>query len=183
MTEPEKSVQRQSTTSSFDKLLRIAPGPLLFILILAFADPDPANPAVKRTLAVAVLMAYFWLTDAIPMSATALLPVVLLPFLGVMESRAIAPLYINDIIFLFIGGFLLAMAMEKWQLHRRIALRIILSVGESPARLLFGFMAGSWLLSGWVSNTATTLMMVPIVMALAVKFEESGGDTARKFTV
>ena len=93
---------------------------------------------------MAVLMAFYWLTEAIPMSATALLPVVLLPFLGVMESRAIAPLYINDIIFLFIGGFLLATAMETWNLHRRIALRIILTLGRSPAWLLFGFMAASW---------------------------------------
>lgn len=175
-------VEAQTGISRARKIT-IAVGPLLFVVVLTFFRPDPENPAVGRTLAVAVLMAYYWLTDAIPMSATALLPIVLLPFLGVMESGKIAPLYINDIIFLFIGGFLIATAMEKWNLHRRIALRIIFSVGKSPAWLLFGFMAASWLLSGWVSNTATTLMMVPIVMALAAKFEESGGASARAFTV
>ncbi len=172
--------QANATTA---KRVTIALGPVLFLVILIAVRPDPENPAVGRTLAVAVLMAYYWITEAIPMAATALLPIVLLPFLGVMESGNIAPLYINDIIFLFIGGFLIAMAMEKWNLHRRIAMRIILSLGRSPAWLLFGFMGASWLLSGWVSNTATTLMMVPIVMALAGKFEESGGEAAKGLTV
>jgi sodium-dependent dicarboxylate transporter 2/3/5 len=161
----------------------IVAGPVLFLAVLLGPELDPARPAVGRTAAVAVLMAFYWLTDAIPLAATALLPVVLFPFLGVLEANETASFYVNDVIFLFIGGFLLAGAMERWQLHRRIALRIILAVGRDPSRLLLGFMAASWFLSGWISNTATALMMVPIVMALAVEFERKGGASARAFTV
>jgi sodium-dependent dicarboxylate transporter 2/3/5 len=162
----------------------IAAGPALFFVFLAFVDPVPDNPAVGRTLALAVWMALYWLTDAVPIAATALLPIVLLPFLGVMKAGEVAPLYINNVIFLFLGGFLIAGAMERWELHRRIALRVILTVGASPARLLFGFMLGIWFLSQWLSNTAATLMMVPIVMAIAARFEHAGAkEDAAALTV
>jgi sodium-dependent dicarboxylate transporter 2/3/5 len=165
------------------KRVLMGAGAVLFFVFWVFVHPDPGNPLVGKALAVAVLMAFYWLTEAVPMAVTALIPVVAFPFLGVLTGREVAPLYINNIIFLFIGGFLLAISMERWNLHRRIALRILLAVGRNPTWLLFGFMAASWVLSGWVSNTATTLMMVPIVMALAAKFEEKGGPHATALTV
>jgi len=158
-------------------------GPVLFVVFLLGVHPVADQPAVGRTLAVAVWMAFYWITEAIPIAATALIPLVLFPFLGVMKAGQVAPLYINNVIFLFVGGFLIAGAMERWDLHRRTALRIILSVGRSPSRLLLGFMLGIWILSQWISNTAATLMMVPIVMALAVKFEEKAGESSRPLTV
>jgi len=167
----------------FSRNLIVVIGAALFVGLLLGYDPVPGKPVVGRTLAVAVLMAFYWLTDALPMAATALIPVVAFPLMGVLNASEVAPLYINNILFLFIGGFLLATGMERWDLHRRIALRIIISAGNSPALLLFGFMFGSWVLSGWVSNTATTLMMTPIVMALAVKFEEKGGEAAMSLTI
>jgi sodium-dependent dicarboxylate transporter 2/3/5 len=107
----------------------------------------------------------------------------LFPILGVMKGNEVAPLYLNNILFLFMGGFMLALAMEKWNLHRRIALKVILSIGSSPSRMLLGFMLGGWLLSMWISNTATTMMMVPIVMALLVRLRENAGESFKKLEI
>jgi len=156
---------------------------IVFILIMWVLPIEPERPAVKRTLAVAVLMALLWITEAIPLAVTALFPIALFPVLGVMKGSEVAPVYLNNILFLFMGGFMMALAMEKWGLHRRIALKVILSIGHSPSRMLLGFMAGSWLLSMWISNTATTMMMVPIVMALLVRLRETAGESFRKLEV
>jgi sodium-dependent dicarboxylate transporter 2/3/5 len=121
---------------------------------------------------VAVWMAVWWITEAVPLGITALLPVVLFPLLGLMAGKAVAPLYFNSIIFLFLGGFMVALAMERWDLHKRIALRIILLIGGGPWRLVLGFMAASAFLSMWISNTATTMMMIPIAMAVIAKVGE-----------
>jgi sodium-dependent dicarboxylate transporter 2/3/5 len=149
-------------------------GPLCAIALLLFFDLAPDNPMVTRTAAVALLMAVWWITEAIPIPATALLPVALFPLMGIMTGKQVAAAYFNDIIFLFVGGFIMALAMERWHLHRRIALRIITAIGAGPRRLLLGFMAATGFLSMWISNTATTMMMVPIAMAIIVKLKESG---------
>lgn len=148
-------------------------GILLFLFILLAIDIDPRNPETTRMAAVAVLMGAWWLTDAIPLSVTALLPLVLFPVLGIMPGKRTAPLYVNSTIFLFIGGFLIAIAMEKWNLHRRIALRIILWLGRSRQALVLGFMTATAFLSMWISNTATTMMMVPIGIAIIGRIEEA----------
>lgn len=139
-------------------------------------DPQPA-----RTLAVGALMAFYWITEAIPLAATALLPVVLFPVLGIMGGKEVAPLYFNHIILLFIGGFVVALAMERWNLHRRIAFRVILTLGSGRTLLVLGFMAATWFLSMWISNTATVMMMIPIAMALMTKLEETGTPAVRRF--
>jgi sodium-dependent dicarboxylate transporter 2/3/5 len=160
--------------------LALAVGPLLFFSFHFFVDPVPGQPAVARTLAVAVVMAYYWLTEALPMAVTALIPVVMIPLLGVMSAADIASEYMNDLIFLFLGGFLLAVAMQDWGLHRRVALRILLWIGGGPARLLLGVMVATWSISWWVNNTATALMMLPIVLSLATQLEERSGEDARR---
>ena len=149
--------------------------PLAALAILLFADLSPGNPAVTRMAAVALLMAGWWITEAIPIPATALLPVALFPILGILDGRDTAAYYFNDTIFLFIGGFIFALAMQRWELHRRIALRIILTVGTGPRRLMFGFMLSTWFLSMWISNTATTMMMVPMAIAVVLQFREHFG--------
>ncbi len=147
-------------------------------------DLVPGNPLVTRMAAVAVLMAGWWITEAIPIPATALLPVALLPLLGIMRGRDVAALYFNHIIFLFIGGFIFALAMQKWNLHRRIALRIILLLGTGPRRMILGFMVATWFLSMWISNTATTMMMVPMAMAIILQFRESfGAERVSRYAV
>jgi len=155
-------------------------GPVAAVVLLVFT-PEPSHPEVARTAAVAVLMAIWWITEAIPIPATALLPVALLPLLGVTSGTKVAAAYFNHIIFLFIGGFLMALAMQRWDLHRRIALRIILLVGSSPRRLLLGFMTASAFLSMWISNTATTMMMVPIALAIIFRLKETAGGSLGRF--
>jgi sodium-dependent dicarboxylate transporter 2/3/5 len=147
-------------------------GIILFLVILLFTDLKPGHPEVTRTLAVALLMATWWVTEAIPLAVTALVPLILFPMLGILDGRETSTAYINHIIFIFIGGFIMALAMEKWRLHKRIALKILMLVGVSPGRILFGFMFATLFLSMWISNTATTMMMIPIVMSIISSMEE-----------
>ncbi len=149
--------------------------PLISLLIIIFTDLDPGNRNVTYTFAIAFLMAAWWITEAIPLAATALLPVALFPLFGVVDGKTISAMYFNHLIFLFIGGFLMAFAMERWNLHRRIALRILILFGISPGRILLGFMLATSFLSMWMSNTATAMMMVPIALSIIMKLEESLG--------
>jgi len=158
--------------------------PVISLLIIIFADLDPGNRNVTTTFAIAFLMAAWWITEAIPLAVTALIPVVLFPLLGVVDGKTISALYFNHVIFLFIGGFLMAFAMERWNLHRRIALRILILFGISPGRILMGFMLATAFLSMWMSNTATAMMMVPIAFSIILKLEESlGKEKVSKYSI
>jgi len=171
-------------TGNLKQRIGLILGPLLAAALLLFADLKPGQPEVTRTAAVAMLMAVWWITEAIPIPATALLPVILFPLLGVMKGKAVAGIYFNNIIFLFIGGFIVALAMEKWGLHRRIALRIILLIGASPRRILLGFMAATFFLSMWISNTATAMMMMPMALAIIIKVKERfPGEATHRFAL
>lgn len=159
-------------------------GPALFLWITIFIDLEPGKPAVTYTLAIAILMAIWWITEIVPLAITALLPVVLFPLFGVMNGRDVSSAYFNHVIFLFIGGFIVALAMQKWDLHKRIAIRILLVTGSSPARILLGFMLATSFLSMWISNTATAMMMVPILLSISSKLEEFiEKKEASKYTV
>ncbi|WP_372934699.1 SLC13 family permease [Mariniphaga sediminis] len=149
--------------------------PVISLLIILFTDLDPGNRKVTYTFAIAVLMATWWITEAIPLAATALIPVALFPLFGVVDGKTVSAMYFNHLIFLFIGGFLMAFAMERWNLHRRIALRILILFGISPGRILLGFMLATAFLSMWMSNTATAMMMVPIALSIILKLEENLG--------
>jgi sodium-dependent dicarboxylate transporter 2/3/5 len=130
----------------------------------------------RSTLAVAVLMAAWWMTVAIPIPATSLLPLALFPVLGVLPSGTTAANYANNITFLFMGGFILALGVERWGLHRRIALHVVRTLGTHPSRMVLGFMVATAFLSMWISNTATTLMMLPIALAVIGAVREMSGD-------
>ena len=157
-------------------------GPVLSLAICVFADFDPGRPEVTLTASVAFLMAFWWITEAVPLAVTALLPMALFPLLGIMDGRQVAPVYFNHIIFLFLGGFFVALAMERWELHRRVALKVLLLFGTAPRNLLLGFMITAAVLSMWISNTATTMVMVPIVLAVILKFEETDGPGSTRKT-
>ena len=159
-------------------------GPLLAIILVLFFDLDKGNPNVTFAAAVALLMAVWWITECVPLAVTALLPVVLFPLMGIMDGREVSTLYFNHIIFLFIGGFIVALAMQKWNLHRRIALFTMLIFGIKPARILFGFMITTWFLSMWISNTATAMMMVPIALSVIINLESTlGKKQVKNYTI
>ncbi len=135
-------------------------------LLLIPIDPTLLPPLARYAAAVTVLMAVFWITQPIPMEATALIPIVAFPLLGILTpAEACAP-YADKVIFLFLGGFIIAMSMQRWGLHKRIALKIINITGTSPRRLVLGFMIATAFLSMWMSNTATAMMMIPIAIAI-----------------
>lgn len=146
--------------------IALALGPALFFMVLMLPLPDGMAPEGLRVAAVAVLMAVWWISGAIPIPATALLPIALYPLLGVMSGSEVTQSYAHHLIYLFLGGFLIAVTMEKWNLHHRIALHTIRLAGLTPQRIVLGFMVATAFLSMWVSNTATTMLMVTIGIAV-----------------
>ena len=125
---------------------------------------------------VAILMAIWWISEALPLAATALVPIVAFPLLGVLPVGEVTAAYGNDLIYLFLGGFFIAVTMQRWQLHRRIALHTISLVGPSPRRVILGFMLATAGLSMWISNTATAMMMLPIALAVLRQSEDEAGQ-------
>lgn len=172
------------TKTFFQQRFGLLLGLFLALFILLFTNLDPENPVITRTLAVAVLMATWWITEAVPLAVTSLLPVALFPLFSIMDGKATSSAYFNHVIFLFIGGFIISLAMQKWNLHKRIALRILMHTGVSPGRILMGFMLSTAFLSMWISNTATAMMMIPIVLSIISKLEESvGKKNVSRYTI
>ncbi len=146
--------------------LGLAGGLALFLLMVWMPAPDGLSRAGWETAAVGMLMAVWWITEALPIPVTALVPVVAFPLMEVVSIEDAASPYANPLIFLFLGGFVIAVAMQKWDLHKRIALTIVRWVGVKPTSIIIGFMIASAFLSMWVSNTATALMMLPIALSV-----------------
>lgn len=156
-----------------NQALKLLSGPFFFILIIWVGDQEATQ---IRMIATAVWMLSWWVTTAIPIGVTALLPIIFFPVLDILSLRETTINYANPVIYLFFGGFILGLAIEKWHLHRRIALNIMNLAGEKPSRIILGGMLATSLLSMWISNTATTVMMLPIgmsvIMLLKDKFDE-----------
>lgn len=161
-----KSGEQPPKPYSRAQMVGLILGPALFILTMLFFQPEGLSPEGKAVLAATLWTATWWITEAIPIPATSLLPLILIPVTGAMDGADVASAYGNDIIFLFLGGFFIATAMEKWDLHKRIALFIISVIGTSIQRILLGFMAATGFISMWVSNTAAVMMMVPMGLAI-----------------
>jgi sodium-dependent dicarboxylate transporter 2/3/5 len=142
-------------------------GPALAIGLQLLPPPDGLNPEAWRVVSLAALMVVWWVTEAIPISATALLPIAALPLIGAVRLGAATAPYADPIVFLFIGGFILAACVERWRLHERIALSIASLAGGRPVALVAGFMIAAAIISMWISNTATTLMLAPIAIGAA----------------
>lgn len=169
---------------SFHKKLGLPLGIALFVGALLLPTPEGMTTEGHRAGAVAILMATWWMLEAAPLAATALIPVALFPLLGILPAGEVTQAYGDPNIFLFMGGFFLAMAMQKWNLHERIALNIVVRTGTDPSRLVLGFMLGTAFLSMWISNTATTLMMLPIALAVIDQMKERAhGEGAENFPI
>lgn len=156
--------------------------PLAAILFALCVDLKPGEPIVTYTAAVAMVMAVWWITGALPLAATSMLPLVLFPLLSIMPAKEVAPLYLTDITFLYMGGFLVALAMERWDLHRRMALRMMMVFGVRPRMLLLGFLAPTFAITMWITNSAATMMMLPIATSIIASLEEQiDARTVRKY--
>lgn len=156
---------------SGNKNIVLLAGPLVAFMLIFLYHPDIKHPEIGYTLGIAAWMAIWWITEAVPLAITSLLPVALFPLLGVMDGQTVSAAYFNHVIFLFIGGFLIALAMQRWNLHKRIALNILSITGTGKAKLLLGFMLATALLSMWMSNTATAMMIVPILLSVLMEIE------------
>lgn len=158
------------------RLLPLLLGPVVAAILLALPAPDGLSPAAWNVVAITAWMVIWWLSEAIPIPATALLPIPLFPALGIAKLGDTTANYGHPLIFLFLGGFIIAAAMQRSGLHRRIALAIISMIGTSPARLVAGFMAATAFLSMWISNTATTVMMYSVAVSIiAIHKERAAG--------
>jgi len=152
-------------THPFPKKIGLVAGPLLFVL-LYLSPVELVSPIAQKVIAVTAWMVVWWITEAVSISVTALLPLAAFPLLSIMDIKMVASSYGHPIVFLFFGGFIMALALEKVNLHRRIALNIIRLTGTSPDRVVLGFMIATALLSMWISNTASTVVMLPIAISV-----------------
>lgn len=160
-------------TASVSKRVGFWAGPLAFLLIVALVRPEGLSIAGVAVLATAVWMAIWWISEAIPIEVTSFLPIILFPLTGALNISKTTASYGHKYIFLYLGGFLLAIAIERWNLHRRIALNIINIIGTDVSKMILGFMCATAFMSMWISNTATTVMMLPIAMAIVAQLKDN----------
>jgi len=147
-------------------------GPILFSVIMIFVDAEGLSFEAKCILASTAWMAVWWVTECVPISVTALLPIVLFPLTGGMDLSTTTAAYGHKLVFLFVGGFLIALAIEKWHLHKRLALNIIRFTGSNKSRVILGFMLATAFLSMWISNTATSIMILPVGLAIISQLKD-----------
>lgn len=148
-------------------------GPLAFLILQSFEPPEGLSESAFSMLGITLWMAIWWVTEAIPIGVTALLPIILFPLTGAVELSTTTASYGHKYIFLYMGGFMLAIAIEKWNLHKRIALQVIRLIGTNVSKIILGFMVATAFLSMWISNTATAVMMLPIAMSIVAQLRDN----------
>lgn len=146
--------------------------PMLFVLFSTVLNPSEENPAIGKMLGIAIWMLGWWITEVVPIAITSLLPVILFPLIGISSGADISKSYFSDVIFLYIGGFMLALAIEKWEVHRRIATKTLMFFGQGTFQIFIGFMLTTSFLSMWMANTAIALLMLPIAISVLDELNE-----------
>ena len=156
-----------------DKRIFLIAGPLLFVILQLLGTPEGMPESAYDVLSATIWIALWWVTEAVPIAVTALLPIVLFPLTGALDLSTTTASYGHKYIFLYMGGFILAIAIEKWNLHKRIALHIIKLIGTNVKNIILGFMVATAFLSMWISNTATSVMMLPIGMSIVSQLKDN----------
>lgn len=164
-------------TKNYRKVISTILGPLCFIFLEVIGKPESMSIEAYHVLATTSWVAIWWVTEAVPIAVTAFLPIILFPLTGVLEIGKTTEAYAHKYIFLYLGGFMIAIAIEKWNLHKRIALNIINLIGSDISRIILGFMLATGFLSMWISNTATSVMMLPIGTAIVSQFKSGNGSS------
>ncbi|MDN5388460.1 MULTISPECIES: SLC13 family permease [Bacillus] len=167
------------------KLAGLLLGPIGFLLIIGLMPEAELAYAPRVVLAVTVWTAVWWITEAVPIPAASLMPIILLPTLGGLDMETTAKAYGDPIVFMYMGGFIIAIAIEKWNLHKRMALHILKRIGAESHRIVLGVMLSTAFLSMWISNAATALMMLPVALAIIKEVQEKEilkGDSLQKFS-
>lgn len=159
-------------------------GPLVFVLFQYIEPPEGLNPVAFMLLGITIWMAIWWVFEVVPIAVTALIPIIVFPLFDVLTISETTAQYGHKYVFLYLGGFVLAVAIERWELHRRIALHIIKAIGSKASYLILGFMLATAFLSMWISNTATTVMMLPIAIAITNQINQQNqtGDNSSYFS-
>ncbi len=176
-----REVQTSETTGQWVRRLGLLLGPITFFAILSLLDLAPESPEVTSMAAVAAWVSIWWITEAVPLPVTSLLPVVLFPVCGIMSGKEVASKYFHDLILLFLGGFLIAIALEQWRLHKRFALVALSKTGTKRSMILLGFMLSTAILSMWISNTATAMMMIPLVTAVLSQISDGTDESFKSY--
>lgn len=159
------------SNNSGSKKLQIIAGPLLALLIAQIPSPDQTSPYIMVMLGITIWIAIWWFSEAVHIAVTSLIPFLLIPATGISNIKDVAAQYMDPVLFLFIGGFFLAFAIERWGLHKRIALKILSISGKNGSMLLLGVMITSYLISMWISNTATVMMLLSAVLSVITQVE------------
>ena len=162
--------------ASSRKNISLLLGPLVFLILQLLGKPEGMSHEAFNVLASTIWIAIWWISEAVPIAITALLPIVLFPITGALDLGTTTAAFGHKYIFLYLGGFMLAIAIERWNLHRRIALNIINLIGSDISKIILGFMLATAFLSMWISNTATTVMMLPIGIAVVKQFRDAAND-------
>jgi sodium-dependent dicarboxylate transporter 2/3/5 len=168
---------------SLTKRIGLVLGPILFTLIILFFKPEGLSPEANAILACTAWIAVWWITEAIPIAVTALLPIVLFPLTNGLDLTTTTSAFGHKYVFLYLGGFIIAISIEKWNLHKRIALNIINIIGSDVRKIILGFMLATAFLSMWISNTATSVMMLPIGIAIIKQLKDNPNTEENENTI
>lgn len=168
----------------FARWIALAAGPLFGVIPLLISPPDALTPEAWRLVGLTLWMATWWFSECVPIPATALLPLVWMPLVGIGDEKQVAARYADPIIFLFLGGFVIAQGMQAARLHERIALRIVKMLGRTPSGMIGGFMAATAFTSMWINNTSTAMMMFAVALPVVEMVRQTcGGREAHRFAV